>query len=75
MVVWVWLLPTVRQALPPCWLPLSHAESVAIHPGLELVGLCDPIPEARRQALELYPSLPVYDDPNQLLNDLQPDLV
>ena len=58
-----------------CWLPLSHAESVAIHPGLELVGLCDPIPDARRQASELYPSLPVYDDPNQLLKDLQPDLV
>lgn len=68
-------LPRVRRHLPACWLPLSHAEAVACHPDLELVGLCDPFPEPRQQAADLYPQLPIYSDPDRLLQELRPDLV
>ena len=68
-------LPQVRRHLPSCWLPLSHAEAVVSHPSLELVGLCDPFPEPRRQAAALYPSLPIFAEPEALLQELRPDLV
>jgi predicted dehydrogenase len=68
-------LPQVRRHLPSCWLPLSHAEAVTSHPGLELVGLCDPFTEPRQQAAALYPQLPIHAEPEQLLQELRPDLV
>jgi scyllo-inositol 2-dehydrogenase (NAD+) len=67
--------PLVRRSLPSCWLPLSHAEAVISHPGLELVGLCDPFSVPRQQAAALFPRLSIYSDPETLLKELRPDLV
>ena len=67
-------LSKVRSYLPSCWLPLSHADAVESHPGLELVGLCDPFAQARENAASIYPNLPIYSDPSRMLRELCPDL-
>lgn len=67
--------PSVRRVLPDCWLPLSHSDAVDLHPGLKLVGLCDPLSSARDRAKALYPHLPIYAEPEQLLGEQFPDLV
>lgn len=68
-------LPRVREHLPACWLPLSHAEATLSHPALQLVGLCDPFDKARKQAAALHPSVSVYADAQRLLQEQSPDLV
>ena len=68
-------LPKVRSTLPSCWLPLSHAEAVDSHPGLELVALCDPFPAPRANAVTKYPDVPVYSDPVRMLSEVGPDVV
>lgn len=68
-------LPSVRRHLPNCWLPLSHAEAVVSHPSFQLVGLCDPILDQREKAKALYPDVPFYAEPEQLLHEVRPDVV
>lgn len=68
-------LSKVRNNLPSCWLPLSHAEAIDSHPALQLVGLCDPFPKPREMAAAIYPNLPIYSEPSRMLSELRPDLV
>lgn len=68
-------LPRVREHLPACWLPLSHAEATLSHPALQLVGLCDAFATAREQAAALHPNIAVYADAQRLLQEQSPDLV
>ena len=67
--------PKIKKICPKYYLPYSHAEAVRTHPNLNLVGLCDTSNIALNKAKELYPDIPCFKDPEQLLNELNPDLI
>ena len=64
-----------KATLPEIYIPLSHADAVSFHPMLELAGFCDKSIDALDKAKNLYPGVPVYQDPLELLNKTSPDLI
>lgn len=61
--------------IPGGWLPISHAEAVKGHPGLELVALCDTDEQRRSRFGELYNVQQMYSDYNKLLEEVKPEFV
>lgn len=65
----------MREHAPACWFPLSHADAIAAHAALQLVGFADQDLAAARRAAQAFGVDAAYDDPDRLLAELQPDLV
>jgi scyllo-inositol 2-dehydrogenase (NAD+) len=66
---------SIRKFAPAAWLPLSHADAVADQPDLELVGLCDIVPELLASACDRFGGVPGYADYRDLLDALRPEVV
>ncbi|MBK6637167.1 MAG: Gfo/Idh/MocA family oxidoreductase [Rhodocyclaceae bacterium] len=64
----------MRRFAPPGWHPLSHLEAVGAQPRLDLVGVCDIVPELLSSAAARF-GVPGYADYRQLLDALRPELV
>ncbi len=67
--------PAVRDYAPPCWFPLAHAEALAAHPDVELLGLCDPFAETLERAQAHYGVPNGYADHAALLAEASPEIV
>ena len=57
----------VQQALPNCWLPLSHSDALSLHPDFDLIALADPILESQTAAQSKFPSALIYSDALELI--------
>lgn len=66
---------TGREMLPPGWAPASHAEAVRKIPGLKLTAVCDPDPLRLADAVERFPGVIGYADPEALFREQRPDIV
>lgn len=66
---------SIRNFAPSAWLPLSHADAVAAQPDLELVGLCDIVPELLTSACSRFAGVSGYADYRDLLDVLRPAVV
>ena len=62
-------------AMPPGWIPLSHAESIRSTEGLELVALCDVDEKAAALAADRWGVKSIYTDYRQLLREVSPDIL
>ncbi len=62
-------------AMPPGWVPLSHAESICSTEGLELVAVCDVDEKAAAVAADRWGVKAIYSDHRQLLRDVSPDIL
>ncbi|WP_372426840.1 Gfo/Idh/MocA family protein [Salinarimonas chemoclinalis] len=65
-----------RTSVPPCWLPLSHAEAVEAVDGLSLVALAEVDATRRNDAGERFgvPSQARYADAAEMLAAVRPDI-
>jgi scyllo-inositol 2-dehydrogenase (NAD+) len=66
---------SVREAVPPGWLPLAHAEALDETTGFELDALCDVDPAALSAAGARYGCANLYADPDAMVRDRRPDVV
>ncbi|WP_353646354.1 Gfo/Idh/MocA family oxidoreductase [Mesorhizobium sp. WSM2239] len=66
-----------RSMLPPAWLPLSHAEAIAEHPGLQLVSVCDGDGDRAMAVGERLgiPPAACMTDAVKMLASVQPDIL
>jgi predicted dehydrogenase len=62
-------------AMPPGWVPLSHAESIRSTEGLELVAVCDVDEKSAAVAAERWGVESIYTDYRQLLKEVTPDIL
>ena len=67
--------PQVKSNCPRCYLPYSHADAVSVHPNLKLSGLCDISDGALKKAKQIFPEVPLFKNPQKLLQAISPDLV
>lgn len=65
----------ITRYAPSCWLPLSHAEAISIHPRLRLTALSDVDAEALARAADKYRVLRRYSDSRALLDTERPPLL
>lgn len=65
----------MRRHAPPGWFPLSHAEAVAAHPELHLVGVADQSRGAAVRAAQVHGVADFGDDVQRLLDHARPALV
>ncbi|HLY08069.1 MAG TPA: Gfo/Idh/MocA family oxidoreductase [Planctomycetota bacterium] len=70
-----WSRPEHAKALPPGWIPLSHADAIRSVPGLSLVALCDSNADNLGRALEAYPGTRPFSDYRALIDDVRPDIL
>jgi scyllo-inositol 2-dehydrogenase (NAD+) len=64
----------IRRFAPAAWMPLSHTEAAAAQSDLELIGVCDIVPELCTSAAARF-GVPGYADYRELLDALRPELV
>ena len=64
----------MRRHAPACWFPLSHAEAIAAHHGLQLAGFADQDVAAAARAAQAYGVASYGNDPKRLLDELRPGL-
>ena len=67
--------PEVAAAVPPGWLPLSHADAIDATPGLRLDALCDPDADALRRAGARHATARLFTDVGTMLRDARPQIV
>jgi scyllo-inositol 2-dehydrogenase (NAD+) len=65
----------VRRFAPPCWFPLSHAEAIRAHSGLELAAVVDQTEDAWRRAADAYGVTRGYTDYPRMLAEVRPELL
>ncbi len=65
----------LRRALPPGWIPLSHAEALASLDPFELVAVCDEDEQTARQASVAFGIRHVFKDAGALIDCIQPDVI
>ncbi|HZU83465.1 MAG TPA: Gfo/Idh/MocA family oxidoreductase [Polyangiaceae bacterium] len=68
-------LPEVRSALPPGWLPLNHAEAIRSQDDLELVAVCDVVPDHVDRARRIHGVDRGYSDYRTLVDEEHPDVL
>jgi scyllo-inositol 2-dehydrogenase (NAD+) len=66
---------SMRRFAPRCWFPLSHAEAIQRHPGLELSALCDANPQSLQRAADAFKVTRTYSDYRRLIDEVRPALV
>ena len=66
---------TLRDRLPRGWVPLSHAEAIAMHEGIELKAFCDIDLERAAQAAKMYNVAKYYEDYRMMIDKEQPALM
>lgn len=64
-----------RNALPPGWLPLSHAEAAAAIPEIKLVGVCDTDRTRAQEAADTFGVSAVFTDFREMLTTIRPELL
>ncbi len=52
-----------------------HAQSIASNPEAELVAIAAPSAETRREAQQLFPKAQLFEDPNQMIDQADFDLI
>lgn len=66
---------SVKRFAPECWLPLSHAEAIVLHPDLQLQAFCDSSTQSLQRAATHYGIDRLYQGHHQLFDEVKPDLV
>jgi scyllo-inositol 2-dehydrogenase (NAD+) len=64
----------VRVHAPRFWMPQSHADAMAAHPGIALAALCDPAPAALERAAAAHPGARTFAGHEEMLAEIRPDL-
>lgn len=66
---------SVRRNAPAFWFPLSHAEAMQEHDGIELAALCDMDGGTLARAAQTYGVTRNFTDPAQLLHEVRPHVL
>lgn len=66
---------SVLRHAPKCWFPLSHAESVIAHGGMEIMALADTDTDMLQRAAKRYGVSRTYTDIDALLSENHLDLL
>ena len=65
----------LRASLPNGSLPVNHAEAILANKGLQLVALCDVVPDNLARASHDYGVAQCFDDYRRLILEVKPDIV
>ncbi|MES2495413.1 MAG: Gfo/Idh/MocA family oxidoreductase [Pseudomonadota bacterium] len=66
---------SVRTYSPSYWLPLSHADALALHPDVALKAFCDVDPQAVERAREAHDVAAGFTDLHEMLDQVRPRLL
>ncbi len=65
----------VKATFTPCWLPLSHAESMVAVDGIDLACVCDVVAESAESTAALYGVGAHYTDYREMIRKERPDIL